>query len=297
VGTGASGADAEKQAWLAKYATGPSAEPSAPGVLSFDQISAILWDQFGILPKRKAIGYSKPYPSEYDLISLPPKYRLPKFTKFSGSEGASSIEHVSRYLTQLGMISVSDPLRVRFFCQSLTGSAFGWYTSLAPDSIRTWRQLEDQFHTQYHSEAAEAGIADLAQVKQKRGESVSEYVQRFREVKNRCYSSRITEKEAVDLAVLGLAKPIKDLAFQLEFTSLAHMVQKLTTYEHYHPELYQEKFKRHVNMAQSDDSDDSSGEQEVAMVEWTRGANPVPCKWVKQKGLVKGFDFDVAKAE
>ena len=27
------------------------------------------------------------------------------------------------------------------------------------------------------------------------------------------------------------------------------------------------------------------------------GANPVSCKWVKQKGLVKGFDFDVAKAE
>ena len=52
---------------------------------------------------------------------------------------------------------------------------------------------------------------------------MSEYIQRFREVKNRCYSSRIIE-EAVDLAVLGLAKPIKDLAFQLEFTSLAHMV-------------------------------------------------------------------------
>ena len=95
--------------------------------------------------------------------------------------------------------------------------------------------VSDQFHTQYHSEAAEAGIADLAQVRQKRGESVLEYMQRFREVKNRCYSSRITEKEAVDLAVLGLAKPIKDLAFQLEFTSLAHLVQKLTTYEPYHP--------------------------------------------------------------
>ena len=135
VGTGATGADAEKQALLAKYATGPSAEPSAPGVLSVEQVSAILRDQFGILPKRKAIGYSKPYPSDYDLIPLPPKYRLPEFTKFSGSEGASSIEHVSRYLTQLGMISVSDPLRVRFFSQSLTGSAFGWYTSLPPDSI------------------------------------------------------------------------------------------------------------------------------------------------------------------
>ena len=97
------------------------------------------------------------------------------------------------------------------------------------------------------------------------------------------------------MAILGLAKLIKNLAFQLEFTSLAHMVQKLTAYEHYHPDLYQEKFKRHVNMAQVDDSDDSGKEQEVAVAEWTRGANPVPCKWVKQKGLVKGFDSDMAK--
>ena len=37
VNLGASGADAEKQAWLVKYATGPSAEPSAPGSLSVEQ--------------------------------------------------------------------------------------------------------------------------------------------------------------------------------------------------------------------------------------------------------------------
>jgi hypothetical protein len=65
------------------------------------------------------------------------------------------------------MISVSDPLQVRFFLQCLTGPAFGLYTSLGPDSIRTWKQLEEQFHVQYHSEVAEAGITDLAQVKQK----------------------------------------------------------------------------------------------------------------------------------
>jgi hypothetical protein len=33
---------------------------------------------------------------------------------------------------------------------------------MGPDSIRTWKQLEEQFHIQYHSEAAEAGITDLA---------------------------------------------------------------------------------------------------------------------------------------
>jgi hypothetical protein len=44
---------------------------------------------------QEAIGYTKPYPSDYDLIPLPPKYQLPEFTKFSGAEGSSSIEHVS----------------------------------------------------------------------------------------------------------------------------------------------------------------------------------------------------------
>jgi hypothetical protein len=94
---GVSGADADKQAWLATYATGPSHDSmhSAPGLQTAEQISAILRDQFGILPKRRAIGYTKPYPSDYDLIPLPPKYRLPEFTKFSGAEGSSSIEHVS----------------------------------------------------------------------------------------------------------------------------------------------------------------------------------------------------------
>jgi hypothetical protein len=235
--------------------------------------------------------------SDYDLIPLPPKYRLPEFTKFNGSEGSSSIEHVSQYLAQLGMISVSNPLWVRFFSQSLTGPAFGWYTSLGSNSIHTWKQLEEQFHIQYHSEAAEARIADLTQVRQKRGETVAEYIQLFKEVKNRCYSTRITEKEAVELASLGLAKPIKDMGFQLEFNSLAHLVQKLTSYEQRHPEIYQDKFKCQITLVDTEDVEDSGEEQEVAAAEWTQGANLVSCKWVKQQGPTKGFDFNESKVE
>jgi hypothetical protein len=240
-----------------------------------EQVSIILREQFGLLPKRKTIGYSKPYPDDYDLIPLPPKYRLPELSKFSGSEGSSSIEHISRYLAQLGMISASDQLRVRFFAQSLTGLAFGWYTSLPPDSIRTWKQLEEQFYIQYQTETTEAGIADLAQVRQRRGETVAEYIQRFRTVKNRCYSARITEKEAVELAVHGLAAPFKDLVFQVEYNSLAQMAQKLTAYEQRHPELYQDKFKRPVALVETDEFGDPAEDQEVAVAEWARGASPV----------------------
>jgi hypothetical protein len=111
---------------------------------------------------------------------------------------------------------------------------------------------------------------------------VAEYIQCFREVKNWCYSTQISEKEAVELACLGLLKPIRDLAFQLEFPSLAHLVQKLTTHEQCHPELYQDKFKRQVTVVDTEEAEDSGDDQEVAVAEWTRGANPVSCKWVKQ---------------
>jgi hypothetical protein len=86
-------------------------------------------------------------------------------------------------------------------------------------------------------------------------------------MKNRCYSTRISEKEAVELASVGLLKPIRDLAFQLEFTSLAHLVQKLSTYEQRHPELYQDKFKRQVAVADTEEADNSEGELEVSVAE------------------------------
>jgi hypothetical protein len=107
----------------------------------------------------------------------------------------------------------------------------------------------------------------------------------------------MSQKEAVKLASLGLLKPIRDLAFQLEFNSLAPLVQKLTTYEQHHPELYQDKFKRQVTLIDTEDAEESGDDQEVAVAEWTPGANPLSCKWVKQQGSTKGFDFDVSKVE
>jgi hypothetical protein len=47
----------------------------------------------------------------------------------------------------------------------------------------------------------------------------------------------------------------------------------------------------------TEDVEDSGEEQEVAIAEWTQGANPMSCKWVKQQGPAKGFDFDKSKVE
>jgi hypothetical protein len=61
--------------------------------------------------------------------------------------------------------------------------------------------------------------------------------------------------------------------------------------------LYQDKFKRGVTTIDAEDVEDFRDDQEVAVAEWTRGANPMSCMWVKQQGPAKGFDFNVSKVE
>jgi hypothetical protein len=69
----------------------------------------------------------------------------------------------------------------------------------------------------------------------------------------------------VELASLGLAKLIKDMGFQLEFNSLAHLIQNQTSYEQRHPKIYQDKFKRQITLIDTEDAEDSGEEQEVAV--------------------------------
>jgi hypothetical protein len=52
-----------------------------------------------------------------------------------------------------------------------------------------------------------------------------------------------------------------------------------------------------ITLIDTEDAEDSGEEQEVAIAEWTQGANPVSCKWVKHQGLAKGFNFNESKVE
>jgi hypothetical protein len=137
--------DQDSQDWYNKYASGPAREEPAmyatrPGYIPGQQdLDEFMRNRYGVLPKRDAISYAKPYPEAYDLIEPPPKFKIPDFTKFSGNEGTSTVEHISRYLAQLGPASRADFMRIRLFALSLTGPAFGWYTTLPPGSITTWK--------------------------------------------------------------------------------------------------------------------------------------------------------------
>jgi hypothetical protein len=55
--------------------------------------------------------------------------------------------------------------RVRYFPLSLTGSAFQWFTSLPPQSVGTWTELEQKFHAHYFSGRTEKKLIDLTTLK------------------------------------------------------------------------------------------------------------------------------------
>ena len=94
------------------------------------KIAEVMREQFGLRTKQQSVMYKTPYPSAYNQIPLPHKYKMPDFTKFSGQGEVSTMEHVNRFLLQLGEASNHDALRVRLFSLSLSGSPFAWFTTL-----------------------------------------------------------------------------------------------------------------------------------------------------------------------
>jgi len=102
-----------------------------------------------------------PYPPEFDFISYPAGWRVPEFTKFNGDDARTTWEHVSQYILQLGEAGFNDAFPVRLFSLSLTGTTFSWFSSLAPNSILNWNQLESKFRDQFCSGENEAKLLDL----------------------------------------------------------------------------------------------------------------------------------------
>jgi hypothetical protein len=65
---------------------------------------------------------------------------------FSGEDDKTTLEHVGQFILHCGEASANDVIKLRMFPLWFSGTAFTWFTSLAPNSIFTWAQLEQKFH-------------------------------------------------------------------------------------------------------------------------------------------------------
>jgi hypothetical protein len=79
--------------------------------------------------------------------------------------------------------------------------------------------LEQKFDDYFYNGESKLRLSHLAAVKQKYNETVTEYMRRFREAKNKCYSLTIGERDLVELAFAGLTTSLKDRMEGQEFTA------------------------------------------------------------------------------
>jgi hypothetical protein len=94
---------------------------------------------------------------------------------------------------------------IRFFPLSLSGLAFSLFSSLKPNSITRWADLENKFYAYFYSGIGEKRIIDLTNMRQRNNESGSEFIQRFREVRSRCYSLNLSDGQLAELALQGMS--------------------------------------------------------------------------------------------
>ena len=171
--------------------------------------------------------YRRPYVDAFNLIPYPTGWHVPDFVKFSGDDNRSTWEHISQYIAQLGEVGSSKSLHVRMFSLSLTGMAFSWFLSLAPNSIRSWDELEQKFHDHFYSGDNETKLMDLTSVRQGRDEFIHEYFKIFKDIKHRCFNLWLSEKDLVDLALAGLRSSYREKLDGSSFYSINQFRQRL----------------------------------------------------------------------
>jgi hypothetical protein len=273
----------------------------------WEQIARTL-GEFGLTPKGRAWAYQKPYPYYFDTLSYPHRFRVLYFIRFTGDNVRTSYEHVEQFLAQINNTGITGVHKIRLFPLSLSGTAFNWFTSLAPNSIDNWSTLEQRFHEYFCNGEVEMRLSNLVTVRQKYNESAADYLKRFREMINRCYNLMIGEKDLVDLAFADLASYLKDKMEGQDFVDMNQVLQRVVSHENrardgksygrFKEGTTQEREKQTLNLVKEETNEDDDAE--VCVAEWVDTPRPVTCPFFKPNAVKREevkYTFDVSKCD
>src|SRR3954468_23647912 len=87
----------------------------------------------------------------------------------------------------------NDPVRTWLCISTLKGVAFEWFRKLPKGSITCWDDLEALFLSRFFEEEADINMHTLLLTKQKEGELVKDFIERFRELAMRSRSGMTPE--------------------------------------------------------------------------------------------------------
>jgi hypothetical protein len=275
--------------------------------LLMQRMTDVLQNQLGLKPKNQGHVYTPPFPKWYHRVALPNRVKVPvDFTKFSGQDDTSTVEHIARYLMQLGEASADEAFRIIYFPLSLTGPTFTWFTSLPPLSICSWKDLEQKLHAHYFIGSYEKKQIDLTTLKQRNNETPMEFLRRFRETKSMCFSFNIPNDQLAGMAIAGMLSAIREKLFSMEFDNLGQLSHRLSLMSNQAYGFKKDsRFVKHSDITdiynqfleRADQEEEYDDQEEIAAAKIVWGKEPLTInqRWIKQdKGT---YDFDVTKAD
>ena len=118
-----------------------------------------------------------PYPAEWDLVLYPPKFKAPILQAFDGK--GSPNQHIYYFKSQTGNIVANDAILACLFIGTLKGLTFEWFMKLPEDSIKNWSDLAKLFLIRFFKDDSEVTMPTLLATKQRKGESVKVFIERF----------------------------------------------------------------------------------------------------------------------
>ena len=150
----------------------------------------------------------------------------------------------------------------------------------------------------------ELKLSHLTSVKQKIHEGVAEYIRRFRDIRNRCYSLTISDRDLADLAFAGLLNFHKEKLDGQKFLDVSQVLQKALANKSRAKEALQKsngKSNRPIYVlgCESNCSDDEDNNVYAAEFAWP--SNNKSCTRGSLKLIQKNrqdnikFTFDVSK--
>jgi hypothetical protein len=97
-------------------------------------------------------------------------------------------------------------------------------------------------------------ITDLTKLKQRNDETVAGFIQRFIEVRNKCYSLNLGDKQLVKLTFQGLLPNLREKYASHDFESLSQLVSRMSqeTGKSYEP---RRNFQKKISYVDYSDSE------------------------------------------
>jgi lactam utilization protein B len=135
-------------------------------------------------------------------------------------------------------------------------------------------------------------ITDMTRLKQRNDETIVAFVQRFREVRNKCYSLNLGDEQLTELAFQGLLPTLREKYASHDFKSLSQLVSRMSqeTAKSYKPRRNFQKKVSYVDYSVSEDEDNMIG-----LAEWVKGKKTISRPFGKKEP--EKFGFDITKAD